>query len=65
MLTMLYLMPVMMTVLFLNFASGLNLYYAVQNITSIPQQWLLANERRKRQPPPAPPPAAKARKDKK
>ena len=27
---MLYVMPVMMTVLFLNFASGLNLYYAVQ-----------------------------------
>jgi YidC/Oxa1 family membrane protein insertase len=63
--TMLYVMPVMMTVLFLNFASGLNLYYAVQNITSIPQQWLLAKERMKRQPPPAPPPAAKARKDKK
>ena len=61
--TMLYVMPVMMTVLFLNFASGLNLYYAVQNITSIPQQWLLAKERMKRQPPPAPPPAAKAKKD--
>ncbi|HEV8613643.1 MAG TPA: membrane protein insertase YidC, partial [Gemmatimonadales bacterium] len=43
--TMLYIMPVMMTVLFLNFASGLNLYYAVQNITSIPQQWILAKER--------------------
>ena len=26
---MLYIMPVMMTFLFLNFASGLNLYYAV------------------------------------
>jgi YidC/Oxa1 family membrane protein insertase len=63
--TMLYVMPVMMTVLFLNFASGLNLYYAVQNITSIPQQWLLAKERMKRQPPPAPPPAAKAGKGKK
>jgi YidC/Oxa1 family membrane protein insertase len=61
--TMLYVMPVMRTVLFLNFASGLNLYYAVQNITSIPQQWLLAKERMKRQPPPAPPPAAKAKKD--
>jgi len=54
--TMLYIMPVMMTVLFVNFASGLNLYYAVQNITSIPQQWLLAKERMKRLPPPAPPP---------
>ncbi len=45
---MLYIMPVMMTFLFLNFASGLNLYYAVSNIASIPQQWLLAQERRKR-----------------
>jgi YidC/Oxa1 family membrane protein insertase len=45
---MLYVMPVMMTFLFLNFASGLNLYYAVSNIASIPQQWLLARERQKR-----------------
>jgi YidC/Oxa1 family membrane protein insertase len=45
---MLYIMPVMMTFLFLNFASGLNLYYAVSNIASIPQQWLLARERVKR-----------------
>jgi YidC/Oxa1 family membrane protein insertase len=42
---MLYFMPLMMTVLFLNFASGLNLYYFVQNVVSIPQQWLLARER--------------------
>jgi YidC/Oxa1 family membrane protein insertase len=45
---MLYVMPVMMTFLFLNFASGLNLYYAVSNIASIPQQWMLARERQKR-----------------
>jgi YidC/Oxa1 family membrane protein insertase len=45
---MLYIMPVMMTFLFLNFASGLNLYYAVSNIASIPQQLLLARERQKR-----------------
>jgi YidC/Oxa1 family membrane protein insertase len=45
---MLYIMPVMMTFLFLNFASGLNLYYAVSNIASIPQQWMLAQERKKR-----------------
>ncbi|HEU5169590.1 MAG TPA: membrane protein insertase YidC [Gemmatimonadales bacterium] len=58
---MLYMMPVMMTVLFLNFPSGLNLYYAVSNIASVPQQWLLAQERMKRVPPPAPPkPAAPA-----
>ncbi len=55
---MLYFMPVMMTVLFVNFPSGLNLYYAVSNIASVPQQWLLARERMKRVPPPPPPPAA-------
>ena len=49
---MLYVMPVMMTFLFLNFASGLNLYYAVSNIASIPQQWLIARERMKQKPPP-------------
>lgn len=56
---MLYFMPIMMLVLFLNFASGLNLYYAVQNLASIPQQWLVAQERMRRMPPtpPAPPPA--------
>jgi YidC/Oxa1 family membrane protein insertase len=46
---MLYFLPVMMTVLFVNFASGLNLYYFVQNVVSIPQQWLLARERRRLQ----------------
>jgi YidC/Oxa1 family membrane protein insertase len=55
---MLYLMPGMMLVLFLNFASGLNLYYAVQNLASIPQQWMVAQERLRKLPPsPAPPPA--------
>lgn len=44
---MLYVMPIMMTVLFLNFASGLNLYYAVSNLASIPQQWLISQERMK------------------
>jgi YidC/Oxa1 family membrane protein insertase len=42
---MVYFMPVMMTVLFLNFASGLNLYYAAQNIFSIPQQYMIAKRR--------------------
>jgi YidC/Oxa1 family membrane protein insertase len=46
--TMLYFMPVMMTGMFLFFPSGLNLYYAVSNLASIPQQWLLARERVKR-----------------
>ena len=45
-----YMMPVMLTVLFLNLASGLNLYYAVQNIAALPQQWLLARERQKSAP---------------
>jgi YidC/Oxa1 family membrane protein insertase len=40
-----YMMPVMFTVMFLNFASGLNLYYAVQNIAALPQQWLITRER--------------------
>jgi len=40
-----YMMPVMFTFLFLNFASGLNLYYAVQNIAALPQQWFLTKER--------------------
>jgi membrane protein insertase Oxa1/YidC/SpoIIIJ len=43
-------MPVMMTVLFLNFASGLNLYYAAQNIFSIPQQYLIAKKRLRQAP---------------
>ena len=52
---MMYLMPVMMTVFFWRFASGLNLYYATVNLATIPQQILIARERRKRQaegPPP-------------
>jgi YidC/Oxa1 family membrane protein insertase len=47
---MAYFFPVMMTVFFLNFASGLNLYYAVQNLAALPQQWLIANERAKAAP---------------
>ena len=42
-----YMMPAMFTIMFLNFASGLNLYYAVQNLIAIPQQWLLTRERAK------------------
>jgi membrane protein insertase Oxa1/YidC/SpoIIIJ len=41
-------MPLMMTGMFLFFPSGLNLYYTVSNIASIPQQWLLGRERMKR-----------------
>ncbi len=44
---MTYLIPGIMLIFFINFASGLNLYYAVQNIASLPQQWLIAKERQK------------------
>jgi membrane protein insertase Oxa1/YidC/SpoIIIJ len=46
-------MPIMLTVLFLNFASGLNLYYATMNAASLPQQMYLAKERKEaaKQPP--------------
>jgi YidC/Oxa1 family membrane protein insertase len=44
---MAYMMPTMFTVIFLNFPSGLNLYYAVQNVVALPQQWLLTRERAK------------------
>ena len=42
-----YFMPVMLTVMFLYFASGLNLYYAASNIASLPQQLQIMNERKK------------------
>ena len=51
---MAYVLPVMMTVFFLNLASGLNLYYAIQNLTAIPQQWLISNERAKNSITPSP-----------
>ncbi|HEX2779144.1 MAG TPA: membrane protein insertase YidC [Gemmatimonadaceae bacterium] len=44
---MAYVMPVVMTVIFFRFPSGLNLYYTVQNLVTIPQQWLLSKERAK------------------
>jgi len=45
---MMYLMPGMFTFLFLRFSSGLNLYYAVSNLASLPQQWLISRERQRR-----------------
>ena len=47
---MAYLMPVILTIALLNFASGLNLYYTVQNLAALPQQWLIGNERGKSAP---------------
>jgi YidC/Oxa1 family membrane protein insertase len=44
---MMYFMPIFMTVLFLNFPSGLNLYYASMNLASVPQQIQIMNERKK------------------
>jgi YidC/Oxa1 family membrane protein insertase len=44
---MAYVMPLVMTFLFARFAAGLNLYYAVQNVAALPQQWLIARERAK------------------
>jgi YidC/Oxa1 family membrane protein insertase len=61
---MLYVMPVMMTVLFAGFASGLNLYYTVQNLASLPQQWMIAQERKKLVPPTPPAPVAQKGKSK-
>ncbi len=46
---MTYMMPVMITIFGFNFASGLNLYWTVSNLASIPQQWLIARERLKLQ----------------
>lgn len=47
---MMYLMPAMMLFIFLSMASGLNLYYLVQNVASLPQQWLISRERGKQAP---------------
>ena len=47
---MTFMMPVVMMVVFFRFASGLNLYYAVQNIAALPQTWLIARERAKQAP---------------
>ncbi|MEX2048557.1 MAG: membrane protein insertase YidC [Gemmatimonadota bacterium] len=44
---MLWLLPGMMLLIFLNLASGLNLYYLVSNIASVPQQIWINRERQK------------------
>jgi YidC/Oxa1 family membrane protein insertase len=43
---MLWILPGMMTFFFLNFASGLNLYYVAQQIAGFPQQLRLIKERK-------------------
>lgn len=54
-----YAMPVMFTFFFWRAASGLNIYYATQNLATLPQQWQLAHERKKTAKPSAPAPVVK------
>ena len=44
---MAYMFPAMMFAFFFSAAAGLNLYYMVQNLAALPQQWLISNERMK------------------
>ena len=46
---MMYIMPVIMVLFFFRFASGLNLYYSVVNLATIPQQLVIAKQRKKAQ----------------
>ena len=51
---MMWMMPIMMVAIFFRFAAGVNLYYAVSNLATIPQQYFIGKERMKTQPPRAP-----------
>jgi len=44
---MMYMMPAVFILLLYNTAAGLSIYYLTQNIASLPQQWLISNERAK------------------
>ena len=44
---MMWFMPIFMLVILLNFASGLNLYYAASNVARLPQQLYIMKERKK------------------
>ena len=44
---MMWILPPFMLLIFLNLASGLNLYYVVSNIATIPQQMWITKERKK------------------
>ncbi len=46
---MMWIMPFFMGFIFMQFASGLNLYYAVANVASLPQQIWVAQERKRAQ----------------
>jgi len=54
---MTYVMPVVLTFVFLNLAAGLVLYYTVSNVLTFVQQWVL---RRSAEPPPGQAQPAKA-----
>jgi YidC/Oxa1 family membrane protein insertase len=47
---MMWFMPLFFGFIFMNFPSGLNLYYASMNLATIPQQIIVANERKKVKP---------------
>ncbi len=44
---MMWIFPVVFMVMFANFASGLNLYYATANVAMLPQQYWIAQERKR------------------
>jgi YidC/Oxa1 family membrane protein insertase len=44
---MMYMMPAMFVLILFNTAAGLSIYHLTQNIASLPQQWLISNERAK------------------
>lgn len=44
---LMWFMPIFMLVILLNFASGLNLYYAASNVARLPQQLYIMKERKK------------------
>ena len=46
-----WMMPIMLTFFLIQSAAGLSLYYTVQQIAALPQQWLISNERSKTQKP--------------
>lgn len=46
---MMWMMPVLMVIIFFRLAAGLNLYYAVSNLATIPQQYWIAKERARAQ----------------
>lgn len=44
---MAWMFPAILTMALINSAGGLSLYYFIQNLAALPQQWLIANERAK------------------